>query len=146
MFGIRSLVPGFARALSAAPGQGRAWRSMGSCGTLSLRLRALLAVAIAREVGGDYAHWAMTQLALRQGVSEEDAFLASVGCAHDAFERGLIRYAVRAVQAPPEDLDREDALLRGVHEALAHAVLTARMLATLEPRRQPVGASRGARP
>lgn len=145
MFGIRTLVPGFARELARHPGEARAWNGMACTGLLSLRLRALVALAVARRVGGDYAHWAVTRLALQQGIGEEEAFLASLGTAHEPHERAILRYAVRAVEAVPEDLDREDELLRGVHEALAHAVLTCRMLAALAPERGTMPAQPGAR-
>lgn len=144
MLAIRSIVPGFGRALAASPALERLWNAMAASNGVTLRGRALISVAVARKVGGPYADWVMRQAALRQGLTEEEVLLASTGSAHDPMERGLVRYAVKAVSAAPEDLDREDPVLRCVHAALAHAVLTCRVLQTLAPATAPASARKGA--
>ena len=144
MNGIRTLVPGLDQALAAAPQAKRAWQSMASMGPLTLRQRALVGVVVAAFLGDDYARWVMSRLAIRQGLTEEDVFLATLGTALDGADRGLARLTLwmigRHDAAPGEP---EDAVLRGMQAAVAHAVMTCRLLESVAPR--PVDTARHAR-
>lgn len=127
MQGIESMVPGFAKALTRTPLAGDAWSHLTSCITLGSRELALVSVAVAYQVGNDYARWVIERLAARRGLTGEDVLLASAGCALDARENDLVRGAVSLARGGdgPESLA----------EAVALARLECAIVANLAPKR-----------
>lgn len=91
MHAIESLVPGFEQALETFPGAHENLRRLHAAHeqrSATERAQALIGVALAYRLGGEYARWVMERNASRQGLSAEDILLASVGAAiHPRDER-----------------------------------------------------------
>ena len=89
------VIPGFEAALGRWPLVARAYddlcRQLDDCG-LSGRELALIAVATAMRSGSQYVFWAKTCAARREGLSEEDIFLATIFTARDRREAKLLRF------------------------------------------------------
>ena len=97
---IDALVPGFAAALERVPGTAHAYQRLGAAlarSPLSVRNRAMIAVAVAHQVRCDYCAWVAMRAGERQGLSAEEMFFASAGTSLLPREAALVRIATRMV-------------------------------------------------
>jgi hypothetical protein len=156
MHALESLVPGFDRALWRLSGAGPAWQVLTRSieeAPLPARRAALVHVAVAQRVGGDYARWVMERVAANAGVNSEDIFLATTGSALDPRDAAVVKaaggLASRARHSDTADY-RELTVMLGSENAtkvLAHvglAMLACDVLDSVAPGRMAAPSSKGA--
>ena len=89
-------IPGFLPALERSPEAQEARMRLDRTirnGTLSLRQRAMISLAVAHQAGFDYCIWAQTNLARAVGLTGEEILMAGIGTALDRRDGAIVRLA-----------------------------------------------------
>lgn len=89
-------IPGFLPALERSPEAQEARMRLDRTirnGSLALRQRAMIALAVAHQSGFDYCIWAQANLARAAGLTGEDILMAGVGTALDRRDAAIVRLA-----------------------------------------------------
>ena len=89
-------IPGFLPALERSPEAQEARMRLDRTirnGTLSLRQRAMVSLAVAHQSGFDYCIWAQTNLARAVGLTGEEILMAGIGTGLDRRDGAIVRLA-----------------------------------------------------
>ena len=89
-------IPGFLPALERSPEAQEARLRLDRTirnGTLTLRQRAMIALAVAQQAGFEYCIWAQTNLARAVGLTGEEILMAGIGTALERRDGAIVRLA-----------------------------------------------------
>ena len=89
---IPGVLPALERSPEAQEARMRLDRTIRN-GTLSLRQRAMISLAVAHQSGFDYCIWAQTNLARAVGLTGEEILMAGIGAALDRRDGAIVRLA-----------------------------------------------------